>query len=250
MVTLFDLRFTLLTPFGNTLTNIILTERCMIFQGYSIWLCVGRTFKLIKLCRSPTSVITVVGEGRAWLNSREYVCRTYDIVIYVTDKCERQSGIVTHWSVTASVCLCPVIVSLKVVGQLHASTTSSSLPRPGKHYIFVIRVMAGTIQVMLSVSWFAGRGSNAHVFLLALQIAVISVFVVQSNTSIQSVKQCLSSDGLSMSLKHCRPDRRLSICPQKKRENSSHSWAAKRNSGCCCKRWSSSDLSRRNMFDT
>ena len=61
-----------------------------------------------------------------------------------------------------------------------------------------------------------------HAFVVALQLAVISVFVVQSNTSIQSVKQRLSFDGLSMSLKHCRPDRRLSIFPRKKRENSSH----------------------------
>ena len=97
---------------------------------------------------------------------------------------------------------------------------------PSSTEAFVIHVMAGTIRVMLSVSWFAGRGSNTHVFLVALHIAVISVFVVWSNTSIQSVKQRLSSDGLSMSLKHCRPDRRLSIFQWKKRESSSHSWAA------------------------
>ena len=45
-----------------------------------------------------------------------------------------------------------------------------------------------------------------HVVSVLLQIAVISVFVVRSNTSVQSVKQRLSSDGLSMALKHCRTD--------------------------------------------
>ena len=71
---------------------------------------------------------------------------------------------------------------------------------------------------------------------------------VRSNTSIQSVKQRLSSDGQSTSLKHCRPDRRLSIFPRKKREINSHPWAAKWNSGGCCTRWPSSDLSRGTMF--
>ena len=69
---------------------------------------------------------------------------------------------------------------------------------PSSREVFVTRVMAGTIRVMLSVSWFAGRGPYTHVFLIALQIAVISVFVVQSNTSIQSVKQRLSSAHMSL----------------------------------------------------
>ena len=75
-----------------------------------------------------------------------------------------------------------------------------------------------------------------HVLLVTLQIVVISMFVVGLNTSIQSVKQRLSSVGLSRLLKHCRPGRSLSIFSRKKRENNSHPWAPDWNSDYCCTR--------------